>query len=279
MLEIVAFDPTQIKSADPITRDDAGNVIPLSQRFQQSSADIRYMPEAINRELGRNQDFANPPTDSQAVDALSSEKKSKFGAARSLKAGTQVAARIDIPAFLRTGKYVVAVHEPDGSSGGPGKIIGYDTVIRLQNPKFVVKPGVQRIYEGKANKFPVATVDGQTITDRSIPADLESYVPVGMDPKEHSFFYDKRTDQPVVGGSESISVGNTVFVKNPVYGDPKQFAFMPDPSIPGAYSMSGFRVLPGKTKGRVRVYSPTGGLLGIVSSNDEAQRMIQRKLR
>jgi hypothetical protein len=54
---------------------------------------------------------------------------------------------------------------------------------------------------------------------------------------------------------------------------------MPDPSVPGAYSMSGFRVLPGKTKGRVRVYSPTGGLLGIASSNDEAQRMIQRKLR
>jgi hypothetical protein len=54
---------------------------------------------------------------------------------------------------------------------------------------------------------------------------------------------------------------------------------VPDPSIPGAYSMSGFRVLPGKTKGRVRVYSPTGGLLGIASSNDEAQRMIQRKLR
>jgi hypothetical protein len=54
---------------------------------------------------------------------------------------------------------------------------------------------------------------------------------------------------------------------------------VPDPSIPGAYSMSGYRILPGKTKGRVRVYSPTGGLLGIASSNDEAQRMIQRKLR
>lgn len=54
---------------------------------------------------------------------------------------------------------------------------------------------------------------------------------------------------------------------------------MPDASVPGAFSMSGFRVLPGKTKGRVRVYSPTGGLLGIASSNDEAQRMIQRKLR
>lgn len=37
----VVFDPSQIKSADPITRDDAGNVIPLSQRFNPASSDIR----------------------------------------------------------------------------------------------------------------------------------------------------------------------------------------------------------------------------------------------
>ena len=34
----------QIKSAEPITRDDAGNVIPLSQRFKAASEDIRFMP-------------------------------------------------------------------------------------------------------------------------------------------------------------------------------------------------------------------------------------------
>jgi phage/plasmid primase-like uncharacterized protein len=39
---IVAFSPSQIKSADPVTRDDAGNVIPLSQRFDVSRPDIRY---------------------------------------------------------------------------------------------------------------------------------------------------------------------------------------------------------------------------------------------
>ena len=33
----------QIKSADPVTYDDAGNVIPLSQRFQPSEPDIRRM--------------------------------------------------------------------------------------------------------------------------------------------------------------------------------------------------------------------------------------------
>ena len=97
----IAFDPTQIKSADPVTYDDSGNVIPLSQRFQQSSADIRYMPAAL----------------------------------------------------------------------------------------------------------------------------------------------------------------------------------VPDATIPGAYSMSGYRVLPGKTKSRMRVYSPTGSLIGIAASTDEAQRIIQRKLR
>jgi hypothetical protein len=35
------FDPSDVKSADPITYDDAGNVVPLSQRFG-ASPDIRY---------------------------------------------------------------------------------------------------------------------------------------------------------------------------------------------------------------------------------------------
>lgn len=41
----IVLSPEQIKSADPITRDDSGNVIPLSQRFNEKSSDIRYMPE------------------------------------------------------------------------------------------------------------------------------------------------------------------------------------------------------------------------------------------
>ena len=42
---IVVFDPSQIKSADPVTYDDAGNIIPLSQRFNQASPDIRFQPD------------------------------------------------------------------------------------------------------------------------------------------------------------------------------------------------------------------------------------------
>lgn len=40
--EYVAFEPNQIKSADPVTYDDAGNVIPLSERFNPEKEDVRY---------------------------------------------------------------------------------------------------------------------------------------------------------------------------------------------------------------------------------------------
>ena len=38
----IVFDPNQIKSADPITRDQQGNVIPLSQRFNPESNSILF---------------------------------------------------------------------------------------------------------------------------------------------------------------------------------------------------------------------------------------------
>jgi len=41
-LSFFAFDPNQIKSADPITKDADGNVIPLSKRFDPSSDSIQY---------------------------------------------------------------------------------------------------------------------------------------------------------------------------------------------------------------------------------------------
>lgn len=40
--QYVVFNPEQIKSADPVTYDDNGNVIPLSERFNSSEQDIRY---------------------------------------------------------------------------------------------------------------------------------------------------------------------------------------------------------------------------------------------
>ena len=38
----IAFNPNQIKSADPVTYDDNGKVIPLSERFNEENDDIRF---------------------------------------------------------------------------------------------------------------------------------------------------------------------------------------------------------------------------------------------
>lgn len=52
----------------------------------------------------------------------------------------------------------------------------------------------------------------------------------------------------------------------------------PDSSMPGAYSFQGgYRAIPGKTKGSLRLYGPAGSLIGIAASLDEAQRIIRRK--
>jgi len=40
--QVMVFTPGSIKSSEPITRDDSGKIIPLSQRFQPDKEDIRY---------------------------------------------------------------------------------------------------------------------------------------------------------------------------------------------------------------------------------------------
>lgn len=63
----------------------------------------------------------------------------------------------------------------------------------------------------------------------------------------------------------------------PVAGDVRMMP-QPDSAMPGAYSFpGGYRAIPGKTKGSLRLYGPAGSLIGIASSLDEAQRILRRK--
>jgi len=51
--EIAVFDPSQIKSAEPATYDNKGNLIPLSERFNIQSDDIRFSPaRTLNKRGG-----------------------------------------------------------------------------------------------------------------------------------------------------------------------------------------------------------------------------------
>lgn len=49
--QYVVFDSSQIKSADPVTYDDNGKVIPLSERFNSQKEDIRYSLSTPNEDI------------------------------------------------------------------------------------------------------------------------------------------------------------------------------------------------------------------------------------
>ena len=71
----VPLNPSQIKSADPVTYDNNGNVIPLSQRFQSESPDIRFslndreqrLSEIANSGSGQYQESDALPFTAEAV--------------------------------------------------------------------------------------------------------------------------------------------------------------------------------------------------------------------
>lgn len=50
--EAVVFNAEQIKSADPVTYDDNGKVIPLSKRFDNNKNDIRFSRESVVEQVG-----------------------------------------------------------------------------------------------------------------------------------------------------------------------------------------------------------------------------------
>lgn len=68
--QYVVFNPEQIKSADPVTYDDEGNVIPLSERFNSGNDDIRYSTKRVPA--------VQPSSDEWQRTLTFSEVKSRF---------------------------------------------------------------------------------------------------------------------------------------------------------------------------------------------------------
>lgn len=55
----IVFDGSQVKSADPITYDDSGNVIPLTERFDRGNRDIRWSLAGTNEDKAEAAEFSD----------------------------------------------------------------------------------------------------------------------------------------------------------------------------------------------------------------------------
>jgi len=74
--------------------------------------------------------------------------------------------------------------------------------------------------------------------------------------------------------------GNVIPLSQRFKATSEDIRYMPSPdsAMPGAYSFpGGYRAIPGKARGSLRLYGPAGSLIGIAASLDEAQRIIRKK--
>ena len=130
----VVYDSNQIKSADPITRDDKGNVIPLSERFNTKSDDIRRQSQsALDVEIDNG--IVNPKTGSwRILEPVLDEMVRNHG-----KVGEHMAAKFRTAKELETALYGKLGNKGleivDGLLSGPKDwLLGYnDSTKKIMN--------------------------------------------------------------------------------------------------------------------------------------------------
>jgi len=173
-----------------------------------------------------------PATVTDIQTALTSDKTERIGKASQLKAGHPVGLRLDIPAYANHGTWVVSVHEQEAGYNA-GKSIGYEPVAAATNVNFgVVEKAAMNIASGKP-KATIAVMKGnwkpttpkQAYTAAQAALKSKDWVQVGMDPERHSYFYDRKTMEPVVSADEVLQIGPLVLAKKPVFGDKADFMF------------------------------------------------------
>ena len=84
MTEVITLRPEQIKSADPVTYDNDGNIIPLSERFNPENEDIRYSVTApkLPQRMIDEYDQATSKNDTEAAARILSKAALDAGAMR-----------------------------------------------------------------------------------------------------------------------------------------------------------------------------------------------------
>jgi len=243
----VVKNKEQAKSSEFVTKDNSGNIIPLSQRFQQGNADIRYMPEAN-------------PEDINALKLLPKPRRSLESAYMDgVRTRDQDPQYYDVPDYAGYDMARTAAFDL-GRAGG-------------ERPRWVMAERIGKLPEGgRSQNFAEQKMERGVSVLRIVgesQSDIGTYEMFNPGEKRYVAGW-------MIGyGSDGEPLLVDAVDLGPVKSVPR---LQPDPSIPGAYSMSGYRILPGKTKGKLRVYSPSGALVGVVGSVDDAQRMIQKKL-
>lgn len=200
---VIAFHPWSIKSAEPVTYDNTGQLIPLSQRFNENNNDIRYSPAKDRKEYKTSEEglynSLQKPNDAiaKALKVLEDMKQKN-----NVLHGVTTTKSEDRPAFMpaRNMPQPPVQHESEEKEGSVGGILNLvhfsSSYITQTNPKKMGKgaatpsdmrgghktffylngKGYEVPIESRSNSY-VARVDGNSLYDYdNDPLDLRSIV-------------------------------------------------------------------------------------------------------
>jgi hypothetical protein len=214
-------------------------LFPEARTFDQGALQWQSVGEGLNSDfLAEAEGMIPTDEDMTAPNGLKKNQVGLLHKNRALDEGKVVRVRIDIDFYnrsLRSGiaKFVQTIHDTVNRAGtkvkrggsAVGARIGYDSSVRLVGEVLFgsEESKATLIHLGASTKTPIAVVEGKITHEHGhgadvIPDDIDDWIPVGYDPKKAPFFYDKRTGQEVLGGTDAVSVGNTVFVREVVSG-------------------------------------------------------------
>ena len=297
-------------AADPIIRKERVAGLVEAQRKYQEGGKTRAEWDELNNAVEKfkaiARDYPQPAQESllsreQIIAALKEDSAKKaadyFGKKDKGQTldGEVIDVRIDIPAYLKTlkekgkGDYVVTFH------GVPPQnkptVIGYDSFVHLTG---FGDTGLIEFVEGKdkkkiniatdiegpqGRKTSFARVRGAVASTTVIPdVTGPEWTQVGFDPERHSYFYNRANPtMRVTSGTEAVSVGNTVFVRNAEMEDAfdSGVAFAADPHMASNPDKTlASRILNGLgnvKKQLFRAFSSDGGLIMPSATNADKQ--------
>lgn len=161
------------------------------------------------------------PSESLIKSALDIKQAERIGKLKELSAGVPITVRQDVPSMTRKGVGVVKTEGPEGFRS-------YDSFVVFDNPTMRSSAQLEKaslsIGAGK-DKAPLLKISGKLAEQQSLPRDLNNWTQVGFNPDRHSYYYDRKTKTPVIGGSKAVQIGNTVFVKDAEFGKREDFLY------------------------------------------------------
>jgi hypothetical protein len=173
-----------------------------------------------------------PASDEDAMRGLMENKKPQWRGAEQWPAGRKVGLRLDIPAYEHHGVWVNSIHDEEGKEGDKYKT-SYGPVSSVKNAMFDASPNkAVKVATGEQNKSPFARIKGELhhMTEDEAVSHMQEHLnhpewsQIGMDPRRHGFFYNRKTMEPVTHAEHVVQIGPLVLAKNAVHGKREAYA-------------------------------------------------------